>query len=317
LGDEVLNDEIGFRTIETRGKQILLNGKPIFLRGICSHEETAYTNHRCTTAEDADTLISWAKDLGCNFMRLAHYQHNENAIRECERQGIMVWEELPCYWTIDWENPATYACAERQLTEMILRDRNRANVIIWSVANETPHSEARDKFLAGLAQHVRSLDNTRLVSMAMEVLGASNYLNRLNDNMNKYVDVVSFNQYIGWYRDVNDAPKMKWEIPYDKPVIISEFGGGAVAGKHGDKGQRWTEEFQERLYEENLAMLDKIEGLSGTTPWVLKDFRSPRRPHPVLQDDFNRKGLVSDQGKRKKAFYVVQKWYAEKKHQYQ
>lgn len=317
LGDEVLNDEIGFRTIETRGKQILLNGKPIFLRGICSHEETAYTNHRCTTAEDADTLISWAKDLGCNFMRLAHYQHNEHAIRECERQGIMVWEELPCYWTIDWENPATYACAERQLTEMILRDRNRANVIIWSVANETPHSEARDKFLAGLAQHVRSLDNTRLVSMAMEVLGASNYLNRLNDNMNKYVDVVSFNQYIGWYRDVNDAPKMKWEIPYDKPVIISEFGGGAVAGKHGDKGQRWTEEFQERLYEENLAMLDKIEGLSGTTPWVLKDFRSPRRPHPVLQDDFNRKGLVSDQGKRKKAFYVVQKWYAEKKHQYQ
>lgn len=317
LGDEVLNDEIGFRTIETRGKQILLNGKPIFLRGICSHEETAYTNHRCTTAEDADTLISWAKDLGCNFMRLAHYQHNEHAIRECERQGIMVWEELPCYWTIDWENPATYACAERQLTEMILRDRNRANVIIWSVANETPHSDARDKFLAGLAQHVRSLDNTRLVSMAMEVLGASNYLNRLNDNMNKYVDVVSFNQYIGWYRDVNDAPKMKWEIPYDKPVIISEFGGGAVAGKHGDKGQRWTEEFQERLYEENLAMLDKIEGLSGTTPWVLKDFRSPRRPHPVLQDDFNRKGLVSDQGKRKKAFYVVQKWYAEKKHQYQ
>ena len=89
--------------------------------------------------------------------------------------------------------------------------------------------------------------------------------------MNKYVDVVSFNQYIGWYRDVNDAPKMKWEIPYDKPVIISEFGGGAKAGYHGEKNQRWTEEFQENLYRENIGMIDKIEGLSGTTPWILKD----------------------------------------------
>ena len=118
--------------------------------------------------------------------------------------------------------------------------------------------------------------------MAMEVTGASNYVNRLNDNMNKYVDVVSFNQYIGWYRDVNDAPKMKWEIPYDKPVIISEFGGGAKAGYHGEKNQRWTEEFQENLYRENIAMIDKIEGLSGTTPWILKDFRSPRRVLPDI-----------------------------------
>ena len=127
--------------------------------------------------------------------------------------------------------------------------------------------------------------------------------------------MVSFNQYIGWYRDVNDAPKMRWEIPYDKPVIISEFGGGAKAGYHGDKEQRWTEEFQENLYRENLAMLEKIDGLAGTCPWVLKDFRSPRRPLPGIQDDFNRKGLVSDQGQRKKAFYVMRDWYAKKKNQ--
>ena len=312
-GDEAIQDEIGFRTIETRGRQLLLNGNPIFLRGVCSHEETAYTSRRCNSAADADTLLGWARQLGCNFIRLAHYPHNEHAVREAERQGFLLWSEIPVYWTISWQNENTYANAERQLTDMIRRDHNRAAIIIWSLANETPHSDARDKFLGRLATTARGLDSTRLISMAMEVTGASNYVNRLQDNMNKYVDVVSFNQYVGWYRDVNDAPKMKWEIPYEKPVIISEFGGGAKAGLHGDKGQRWTEEFQENLYRENLAMLEKIEGLAGTCPWVLKDFRSPRRPLPGIQDGFNRKGLFSDQGKRKKAFYVLRDWYEGKK----
>jgi beta-glucuronidase len=312
-GNERIEDEIGFRIIETRGKQLLLNGKPLFLRGVCSHEETAYTSRRCNSAEDADTLLSWARQLGCNFLRLAHYPHNEHAVREAERQGFLLWSEIPVYWTISWKNEKTYANAEQQLKDMIQRDHNRAAIIIWSLANETPHSDARDRFLSRLATTARSLDSTRLLSMAMEVTGASNYVNRLNDNMNKYVDVVSFNQYIGWYRDVNDAPKMKWEIPYDKPVIISEFGGGAKAGLHGNKEMRWTEEFQENLYRENLAMLDKIEGLAGTCPWVLKDFRSPRRPLTGIQDGFNRKGLFSDKGKRKKAFYVLRDWYEQKK----
>ena len=311
-GSEQLSDEVGFRTIETRGKQLLLNGEPIFLRGACMHEETAYTNRRITTAAEADTLLRWAKDMGCNFLRLAHYPHNERTVREAERQGILLWSEIPVYWNISFGNENTYRNAERQLHDMILRDHNRANVIIWSLANETPRNGTRDRFLGRLAQYARQLDPTRLISMAMEVRSAQNNVNRLEDNMHEYVDVVSFNEYIGWYRDVNAAPRMTWEIPYDKPVIISEFGGGAVAGMHGDKSQRWTEEFQENLYRENLAMLDKIDGLAGTCPWVLKDFRSPRRPLPHVQDYFNRKGLVSDQGKRKKAFYVMKEWYKNK-----
>lgn len=313
LGTETIKDEIGFRTIETRGKQLLLNGKPIFLRGVCAHEETAYTNRRANCAADADTLIAWAKSMNCNFLRLAHYPHNEHAIREAERKGMLLWEEIPVYWTISWSNPDTYNNAQCQLSDLISRDKNRAAVIIWSIANETPHSDARDNFLSRLATSAKEQDPSRLISMAMEVLSASNYVNRLQDNMNQYVDIISFNQYVGWYRDVNDAKKMKWEIPYDKPVIISEFGGGAKEGLHGAAEQRWTEEFQERLYRENLDMLDKIEGLAGTCPWVLKDFRSPRRPLPEIQDYFNRKGLFSDQGKRKRAFYVLKEWYEKKK----
>ena len=312
LDASTFTDEIGFRTIETRDKQILLNGKPIFLKGISIHEEKPNGGGRAYSVEDARTLLGWAKELGCNYVRLAHYPHNENMVREAERMGLMVWSEIPCYWTIAWTNPKTFENAKQQLSDMIARDHNRANVVIWSIANETPHSAERDNFLGRLAKHARTLDDTRLISMAMEVTGAANYVNRLNDNMNQYVDVVSFNQYIGWYRDVNDASKMKWEIPYNKPVIISEFGGGAKYGYHGPKNQRWTEEFQENLYIENTAMLDKIEGLAGTTPWILKDFRSPRRVLPDVQDYYNRKGLFSDKGEKKKAFYVLKKWYESK-----
>ena len=313
LDEEILEDTIGFRNIETSGKKIILNGKPIYLRGISIHEEKPNGGGRANSAEDAQILLSWAKELGCNYVRLAHYPHNEYMVREAEKMGLLVWSEIPVYWTIAWENPETLENAKRQLTDMIARDQNRANVIIWSIANETPHGEEREIFLSQLAEHARTLDNSRLISMAMEVTSADNYVNRLDDNMNKYVDVISFNQYIGWYRDVNDASKMVWEIPYEKPVIVSEFGGGAKYGLHGEKNQRWTEEFQENLYKENVAMLDKIDGLAGTTPWILKDFRSPRRVLNEIQDYYNRKGLFSDEGEKKLAFYVMKKWYEKKK----
>ena len=310
--EETLSDEIGFRSIRTEGKKLLLNGRPIFLKGISMHEEKAYGGGRANSTSDAHLLLSWAKELGCNFVRFAHYPHNEHAVREAERMGILLWSEIPCYWTIAWTNESTYQNAQSQLRDMILRDQNRANIIIWSIANETPHSAERDRFLSRLSTYARSLDSSRLISMAMEVTSAKNYVNRLNDNMNQYVDVVSFNQYVGWYRDVNDAPKMTWEIPYDKPVIVSEFGGGAKYGLHGEKNQRWTEEFQENLYKENVAMLDKIDGLAGTTPWILKDFRSPRRVLPGVQDYYNMKGLFSDKGEKKKAFFVLKEWYEKK-----
>ena len=315
LGEESMQDRIGFRCIETKGKQIVLNGKPIFLRGVAIHEEAPFTQGRTRNLEQSRTLLGWAKELNCNCVRLAHYPHSELEVREAEKMGIMVWDEIPVYWTIDWTNEETYANAQRQLHDMIYRDKNRAAVVIWGIANETPHSEPRDKFLSSLARYAREMDSSRLISMAMEVTSAKNFHNKLSDNMHEYVDVVSFNQYVGWYRDVNVAAKMTWEVPYDKPVIISEFGGGALAGWHADKDTRFCEEFQENLYIENLKMLDKIEGLSGLSPWILMDFRSPSRFLPHVQDFFNRKGLISPEGQKKLAFYVMQQYYREKMEQ--
>ena len=306
-------DEIGFRTIEVRGKDILLNGKPVFLRGVSVHEEAPFRSGRAYSDEDAKTLLGWVKELGGNFVRLAHYPHNEHMLRMADRMGVMVWSEVPVYWGIDWENTATLQNAKTQLTENITRDRNRASVVIWSVGNETPLSEPRTKFLRELVQTARTLDPTRLISAALQVQHHEGTTRVLDDPLGAYLDVLGCNEYIGWYEGTaEDADQAVWKTPYDKPLVMSEFGADAKFGFHADADTRWSEEFQETVYQHQLKMLDKIDFLRGTSPWILMDFRSPRRLIPGVQDYYNRKGLVSDKGEKKKAFYVLQKWYQEK-----
>ncbi|WP_343706753.1 glycoside hydrolase family 2 TIM barrel-domain containing protein [Flavobacterium sp.] len=307
-----LNDQIGFRTIETKEDKILLNGKPIFLRGISIHEENA-KGGRANSQEDALRLLNWAKELGCNYVRLAHYPHNENIIREADKLGLMVWEEIPVYWTVEFKNENTYKNAEDQLTASITRDKNRASIIIWSMANETPISDARNTFIRNLASHTRSLDNTRLISAALLTKKET-----IDDPIGEVLDVVAFNQYLGWYGgNLEYAEKITWKSKYNKPIVVSEFGGDAKAGFYGEKNERWTEEYQEYLYIQNLKMIEKIPHLSGTSPWILIDFRSPKRLLPGIQDGYNRKGLISNDGEKKKAFYIMQDWYAKKKKEYQ
>ncbi|WP_323815949.1 glycoside hydrolase family 2 protein [Cellvibrio sp. NN19] len=315
-GSDTLTDTIGLRTIETQGKQLLLNGKPLFLRGISIHEEYAADGGgRVSNTKAAKTLLTWAKELNANFVRLAHYPHNEDMVRLADQMGLLVWSEIPVYWTINWKNEETYKNAEAQLSAMIERDKNRAAVIIWSLANETPVSDARNQFLGRLAQKARSLDKTRLLSAAMEKHYRSDNPNIavVEDPLAEIVDLVSFNQYIGWYDGLPEkADKVTWQINYNKPVFISEFGGGAKQGYHGDAHTIFTEEFQELLYQKSVKMIDKIDGFVGTSPWILADFRSPRRLLNGVQDDFNRKGLYSNEGVKKKAFFVLKDYYDKK-----
>ena len=313
-GDDVEEDQIGFRTIETKGTQILLNGKPIFLRGISVHEEAPFREGRGLTEEEDLTLLSWAKELGCNFIRLAHYPHNEAMIRQADRTGLLVWEEVSVYWDTAWENPATLDNAESQMRDVVARDHNRAAVILWSLSNETPTSSPRLEFLKTFAAYTRKLDNTRLLTSAMNRTGSAGPYQRLiNDPLGEYVDVQGLNEYIGWYEHrPEDADKTTWQESYEKPVIVSEFGAGAVYGRHGAADERWTEEYQANLYEHQIKMLRQMPFVAGMSPWLLMDFRSPRRPLVGIQDWHNRKGLISTRGGRKQAFYVLQKFYREK-----
>jgi beta-glucuronidase len=311
-----VEDKIGFRTIETRGQDILLNGKSIFLRGISMHDENPLIPGRLRGEGDMRMMLQWAKELNCNYVRLAHYPHNEEMNRLADEMGLLVWAEVPVYWTISWENQATYNNAEQQLTDLIERDKNRAAVIIWSIGNETPLSEPRYAFMSKLADKVRSLDNTRLVGAALEV-HRKGYNVIVDDPLGEKLDLVSFNQYGGWYWELpKELSKYKFQIKYNKPVIITEVGGDALAGYHADEDTRWSEEFQESLYKHQIPFMSTMSGLRGMTPWILTDFRSPRRQHPFFQDFWNRKGLISETGKKKKAFYVLKDFYDKTEEKY-
>ena len=271
---------------------------------------------RAYNEADALVALTSAKELGCNYVRLAHYPHNEHIVKLADKIGLMVWDEIPVYWTVDFTNEKVLQKAKNQLTEMIARDKNRASVIIWSMANETPVSEPRNTFLKELIKHTKSMDTTRLISAALEK-HYEDGINVVDDEIGQYMDIVAFNQYAGWYGgSLEDAPNEKWRIKYNKPVVISEFGGGALQGLHGTIKERWTEEYQEYLYQQNLKMIEKIPNIRGTSPWILNDFRSPKRVLPVIQDGWNRKGLISNHGIKKKAFFIVKEFYKKKELQY-
>ncbi len=310
-GTDSIEELIGFRTVETRGTEILLNGKPVFLRGISIHAEAPYRTGRAYTDKDAETLLGWAKELGCNFVRLAHYPHDETMLRAADRMGLLVWSENPVYWAVHFDDPKVLAKAEQQLDEEIDTSRNHAAIVLWSMANETPATEARTQFIETLAMRARALDPTRLITAALLVRGNGN-TKIIDDPLGKALDVIGFNEYIGWYEGhPESADVTNWDIAYQKPLIVSEFGAGAKAGLHGGEDERWTEEYQANVFRHQLPMLNKIAQLRGMSPWVLMDFRSPNRPLAGIQDEFNRKGLISEKGEKKQAFYVLQRAYRE------
>lgn len=317
VGQDRVNDQIGFRTVETQGTKILVNGKVVFLKGICLHDENPLTANRASSIEDAKLVLDWAEELGCNFIRLAHYPHQENIVRLADQRGILLWEELPLYWGIQWGNADVLEKAKKQFKELIDRDFNRASSIIWSIANETAPIPDRTAFLSELADHVRAIDDTRLISAAIkkdqEIDGHPDSEYTYNDPLIDKLDIISLNEYLGWYGGLPEESRGKtFKFGADKPVIVSEFGGGALQGFHAGKETRWSEEFQENLYVESIKMFDRIEGLAGMTPWILVDFKSPMRQLRGVQDEWNRKGLISEKGKKKKAFFILQKYYQKK-----
>lgn len=369
-GDSRITDRIGFRHIETRGTKLYLNGAPLRLRGISTHEEAIGQEGVAYSAAHMRRLLQEAKTLGVNFVRAAHYPYSRHMARMADEMGVLLWEEIPVYWQIDWKNEQTLAIARDQMARLVQRDWNRASVIIWSVANETPNTKPRLKFLRRLIDDTRALDDTRLVSAALlggsrpdfaliaarlaaravvspdvpddakkiflGVLDQSGYFApgasdgytvTIDDPLGKYTDLVAYNQYFGWYYSVLFARQLgideavlrplmldfmadlRIQSIYDKPLHISEFGAGAKQGNRSAEKHIWSEDYQLAVYEAQLDMLTKSPQVQGISPWILKDFRAMLRPLAGVQDYYNRKGLISEKGKRKAAFYLMQDFY--------
>ncbi len=304
-------DRIGFRSIATSDAEVLLNGESLFLRGIAIHEEIGPERRRAHSRDDAQGLLEMAENVNTNFVRLAHYPHNENLPQLADERGILVWEEIPVYWGIDFENEVAFQQAQSQMRTLVHRDKNRASVIIWSLANETPNTSARFEFLCKLKESVLTIDQSRLISAALECDATQNGDRiQISDPFCKEVDIISCNQYLGWYNgQPEDCAKLEWDLPSDKPFFVSEFGAGALAGKRGHVSEVWTEDYQAEVYRQQIAMLNRIPSWRGMSPWILIDFRSPRRNLPIIQDTWNRKGILSQDGKPKLAYHVLQSFY--------
>ena len=312
-GDEV-SDEVGFREIRVQGHDILLNGKSIFLRGISAHEESV-PNGKALTDEERLENIRLAKEMGCNLMRAARNPHDERMARLADREGILLWEEIPVYWAIRFTREKTYADARNQLLELIERDWNRASVIIWSVGNENADSDERLAFMKNLADTAHAADENRLVSAACLV---SFRENAIADRLAEHLDVIGLNEYFGWYTpDFRLLPQLFENSHPTKPVIVTELGADALPGHHGTITDKGTEECQVYVYEKQVETLRGIDYVRGMTPWILYDFRCPRRTS-VIQGYYNRKGLLNPEKTYKKpAFYVLQRYYQELKEKWE
>ncbi|MBQ9870520.1 MAG: glycoside hydrolase family 2 [Eubacterium sp.] len=303
---DTVTDRVGFREIRRDGRQILLNGTPIFLKGISCHEESV-KNGKAPSQEERMETIRIAKEMGCNYMRLAHYPHHEEMSRLADEMGLMLWEEIPVYWAIRFDRQETYLDAENQLRELIRRDYNRASVILWSVGNENADTEERLSFMRRLTECARSEDATRLISAACLV---DHVANRISDRLAEHLDVIGINEYYGWYDpDFRKLPLTMSNSDPDKPVIITEFGADALQGCHGGQGDKGTEECQEDVYKKQVDTLRRIPYIRGMSPWILFDFRCPRRTSH-LQNYYNRKGLLNeDRTYRKPAYFVMKDFY--------
>lgn len=317
-GADQVSEEIGFRNIDVDGTKILLNGKPQFMRCISFHEEIPQRMGRAFSHADATMLLNEASELGVNMIRLAHYPQNEYTVRMAEKMGIVLWQEIPIWQGIDFADSSTRSKAQAMLREMISRDKNRCAVGFWGVANETKPSAERNDFLKSLLDAGKEIDTTRLYVAAFDLVGfdEDRRLFTMDDPFTENLDVVAVNKYMGWYHPWPLSPaESVWEVTPDKPLIISEFGGEALYGQSGSRDvvSSWSEDYQARLYEDNLRMMENIPNLAGVSPWILFDFRSPFRFHPSNQEGWNRKGLVSDRGQRKKAWYIMRDFYRKKR----
>jgi beta-glucuronidase len=306
-GADAVIDRIGFRTIETRGTEILLNGRPLWLKGVCVHEDDLELG-KVSTEEDVRRRLRHARELGCNFLRLAHYPHHEHVARLADEEGFLLWSEIPVYWAIDFANPATLADASNQLSELIQRDINRASVILWGVGNENADTDDRLAFMAELAATAKRLDPSRLTAAAC-LINRTSFA--IEDRLAAHLDVIGVNEYFGWYEpDFTGLDRLLANSDPGKPVIVSETGADALPGHRGGGRVLFTEDWQAEFYRQQLSRIAAAPYVRGIAAWLLYDFRTERR-QTGFQKGLNRKGLIAeDKTTRKAAFEVFRRWSA-------
>lgn len=317
-GEDHYTLPIGIRTVKVNEKQILLNGKPVYLKGFGKHEDSDIKGKGLDEALNVRDfeLLKW---IGANSFRTSHYPYSEEIMQMADRHGFLVIDEVPAVGMNFWPDRVVFekGAADEEtlkhhkdtLTELYQRDKNHPCVIMWSVANEArTREENAVKYFTEVAKHIRSLDKTRPIANVMVE-------NVDLDKVSHLFDVLCINRYYSWYYDLAKLesiyPKLtseftKWHEKYRKPIIISEYGTDAIAGMHKLPEVIFSEEYQIEYYKENNRALDACDFVVGEHLWAFADFMTS---FGLKRFDGNKKGIFTRQRQPKSvAFVIRERW---------
>ncbi len=306
---EVIEDEIGYREIRTEGTQILLNGESIQLYGVAVHSEFPGTG-RTATPEGIEQMVAKARELGCNFLRCAHYPYADIFARAMDRMGMLWWEEVPVYWLPHVHEEPQKSLALGMLKEMIVRDWNRASLILWSVSNEcagdgSAAGSHRDlsggnyPYWVDACKLVRELDPSRLISSADSghryttengwtpdagdafdtAIKGQDWHPGHPDAFYELLDVLGANLYVQRLGDNPIATDKFVEMlrRFNKPLMITEFGSMSTTDENTSKSETVCghPKRHEKVLREGYQACHKHPEIVGTVPWCLMDVRVP------------------------------------------
>lgn len=331
-----IEDKVGFRWFEFKDHgPFYLNGKRLLLRGTHRHEEHAGVGAAMSNRQHRNDMES-IKEMGANFVRLAHYPQDPEIYKACDELGILVWDELP--WCRGGVGNETWKInTKNMLKEMIHQNYNHPSIIFWSLGNEMywlPDFEGGDDtqkmnaFLTELNDIAHQLDPSRKTAIRKYYEGAN------------IVDVFSPSIWSGWYSGSYKSYQKAVDT-YKKEYnhfIHTEYGGSSHVGRHTENpitGEGkiqsdgweeaivqtdvanvaqigdWSENYIVDLFDWHLRISETDSTFIGNAQWAFKDFGTPLRPENAIPY-MNQKGLVDRNGNPKDAYYVFKSYWAEK-----
>lgn len=312
---------VGIRTVQVRGSQFLINGKPFYFRGFGGWHEDADLRGK---GFDAPTIIrdlNLLRWIGANSFRTAHYPYAEETLRLADRLGLVVIAEAPAVGLYDHRPQERFFCEQKAwkamqnhhletMRELVARDRNHPCIVMWSIANEpTNNDPGAGEYFAPVVAETKRLDPERPVTIVDHLEPEPNRILALSD-------VICINKYHGWYDHSGDLERVEElfadtlrrlrAAAGDKPILLSEHGVDTLAGSHQFPAVMFTEEYQVEWLKRVHRALDRFDGIIGEHIWVFADFATKQAIHRV---NGNRKGIFTRQRQPKMAaFYLRDRW---------
>ncbi len=308
-------EKFGIRKVEATGDALLLNDKPVYLKGFGMHEDSFILGKGNSPAVNIRNfeLLKW---IGANSIRTSHYPYSEEIMSLADEYGIMVIDEVPAvgmgWWdptfSDDRANDETRELHKELIRQLVARDKNHPSVIMLSVANEAAtHEERAREYFADVIDTARK--TTELPITIIEFSTADVSL------VGDLVDVIGINRYYGWYYEHGDTSVIKdqmiteigkWRKKCGKPVFVAEFGADTIEGLHSLPSESFSEEFQMEYLHENCEAFDSAEGCIGEHVWNFADFKTKQGLTRVRG---NRKGVFTkDRQPKLAAHFLRQRW---------